>query len=184
MGSRYQPQVNPPFGGLGSTFGGIGSSAGGLGSSLGGLGSTLGGGLSSSLGNLGSTRSPSSPLSSLEDLKAQLNNLTTNTMNQLRSGLMKSSLTGSSDNGLSDLRVSPLSKTVTQPATQNSKKKKGSVTNVNNDDTAGKQGTNSSLPSGAREALAKAGRNPEDQIRISRNAQGGVDFTPISTKAK
>jgi len=182
--SRYQPQVNPQFGGLGSSLGSLGSSTGGLGSSFGGLGSSLGGGLSSSLGNLGSTRSPSSPLSSLEDLKAQLNNLTTNTMNQLRSGLMKSSLTGSSDNGLSDLRVNPLSKTVTQLTTQNSKKKKGSVTNVKNDDIAGKQGTNSSLPSGAREALAKAGRNPEDQIRISRNAQGGVDFTPISTKAK
>ena len=34
-------------------------------------------------------------------------------------------------------------------------KKKGCVTNVKNDDNAGKQGTNSSLPSGAREALAK-----------------------------
>merc|ERR1712126_409631 len=102
------------------------------------------------LGNLGSTRSPSSPLSSLEDLKAQLNNLTTNTINQLRSGLMKSSLTGGgSHNGLSDLRVNPSLKTVKQPTTQKSKKR--SVTNVKNDYIAGKQGTNSNLQSAARE---------------------------------
>ena len=41
-----------------------------------------------------------------------------------------------------------------------STKKKGIITNnVKNDDTASKLGTHSSLPSGAREALAKAGKN-------------------------
>jgi len=95
-------------------------------------------------------------------------------MNQLRSGLMESSLTvGSSDNGLSDLRVNPSSNTVTQPTTQNSKKKKGSVTNVKNDDIAGRQGTNSKLQSGAREALAKAGKNPEVETKGKKEVVDG-----------
>merc|ERR1712223_1872882 len=184
--SRYQQQATPAFGGLGSSLGG------GLGSSLtGGLGSSLGGGLGSSLGNLGSTRSPSSPLSSLEDLKAQLNNLTTNTMNQLRSGLMKSSLTGSTNNNeMPGLQFNSPSNDALQsgPNQQNSKSKKKKAGNTSSiakkEVSNGVQPTNSNLPKGAQEALAKAGKNPENQIKISRNSQGGVDFTPVPTKAK
>merc|ERR1712223_102170 len=205
--SRYQQQATPAFGGLGSSLGSLGSSSGGLGSSFGGLGSSLGGGLGSSLtgglgsslggglgsslGNLGSTRSPSSPLSSLEDLKAQLNNLTTNTMNQLRSGLMKSSLTGSTNNNeMPGLQFNSPSNDALQSGTnqQNSKSKKKKAGNTSSiakkEVSNGVQPTNSNLPKGAQEALAKAGKNPENQIKISRNSQGGVDFTPVPTKAK
>ena len=49
-----------------------------------------------------------------------------------------------------------------------SMKKKGIITNnVKNDDTASELGTHSSLPSGAREALAKAGKN-ENMTRKTR----------------
>merc|ERR1712223_1749738 len=174
--SRYQQQATPAFGGLGSSLGSLGSSSGGLGSSL---------------GNLGSTRSPSSPLSSLEDLKAQLNNLTTNTMNQLRSGLMKSSLTGSTNNNeMPGLQFNSPSNDALQSGTnqQNSKSKKKKAGNTSSiakkEVSNGVQPTNSNLPKGAQEALAKAGKNPENQIKISRNSQGGVDFTPVPTKAK
>ena len=47
-----------------------------------------------------------------------------------------------------------------------SMKTKGIITNnVKNDDTASKLGTHSSLPSGAREALAKAGKNANRRRR-------------------
>merc|ERR1739842_6871 len=137
------------------------------------MGSALGG-----LGNSG--RSPSSPLSSLEDLKAQLNNLTSNTMNQLRSGLMKPSLKDSMDSLTSNQQMN--SPTNTQQSLQSKKTKTKPTMNpvVNSSGDKGKQaGGRTNLPKAAQEALAKVGDNPGNQIRISRNAQGGVDFTAI-----
>ena len=58
-----------------------------------------------------------------------------------------------------------------------SMKTKGIVTNdVKNDDTATKLGTHSSLPSGAREALAKAGKNTNRRRRrrTKRKKSGAV----------
>lgn len=174
---QYQPQTMAPSAGLGSSLGGLGNAFSGLGnagrtSALGGMGSALGG-----LGNSG--RSPSSPLSSLEDLKAQLNNLTSNTMNQLRSGLMKPSLKDSMDSLTSNQQINS---TNTQQSIQPKKTKTKPTTNpvVTSGGDKGKQaGGRSNLPKAAQEALAKVGDNPGNQIRISRNAQGGVDFTAI-----
>merc|ERR550539_565107 len=110
-------------------------------------------------------------------------------MNQLRTGLMKpTSLSGGlADTTTSNLNSYQASKSINPPTLhqQSSSNKKtknmGSLDQIGKGNgSSGSQGGNrSKLPPAAQEALSKAGNNPGNQIRISRNAQGGVDFTPI-----
>merc|ERR1712066_1095471 len=69
---------------------------------------------------------------------------------------------------------------IMQPNLQQSGKSGSKVRgNANVGSNIPKSGKLSNISSSAAEALAKADKNPGNQIRISRNAQGGVDFTTI-----